>query len=559
VDGAALVSESAALRQSSGAIQSDTSEIHTSILPHRTDANINRGTARTSVLPPEQVASTTGQLVKPKTRRTFILSLAALAIVITLIIGGYFFFTSDRTTAIESIAVLPFENRSGSADADYLSDGLAESLIYRLSQLPNLKVSPTSSVLRYKGKEVDAQKIGSELGVNAVMSGRMVQRGDNLTISVELVDARTNKLIWGEQYERKLADLLATQREIATAIADKLQLKLSGKDSTGITKRYTESNEAFQLYLKGRFYWNKRTADGLTQAAAYYKQAIEKDPAYALAYSGLAETYVLFPNYSVAAPKDSMPQSKAAALKALELDESIAEAHAALGTYLSGYGWDQSAAERELRRAIELKPNYPTAYHWLAITYAFSERTEEAIATAHRAEELDPLSLIISADTAFDLILLRRYDEAIAQGQKTLKLDPNFYYVHYLLGWAYIEKGLYSQAIAECRESLRLNPEPWGKGLLAVALAKSGARAEAMKLRDDLKGEIASRYVASYFVAIADTALGEKDEAFAALEKDFAERSTHFSWIPIDPLFDDLRADPRFKTLMQKVESSKLD
>jgi TolB-like protein len=295
----------------------DSSEVHTSILPHRTDANINRGTAPTSVLPPEQAASTTGQLVKPKPRRTFILSLAASAIVITLIIGGYFFFTRNRTTTIESIAVLPFENRSGSADADYLSDGLAESLIYRLSQLPNLKVSPTSSVLRYKGKEVDAQKIGSELGVSAVMSGRMVQRGDNLTISVELVDARTNKLIWGEQYERKMSDLLATQREIATAITEKLQLKLSGDDAKGITKKYTNSNEAYQLYLKGRFYWNKRTADGLKQAAEFYKQAIESDPSFALAYSGLAETYVLFPNYSVAAPKDSMPLSKAAALKHL--------------------------------------------------------------------------------------------------------------------------------------------------------------------------------------------------------------------------------------------------
>ena len=562
IDGATLVNDSSGLGEGTAQLVSakDSTEVHTSILPHRTDANINRGTAPTTVLPPDQPASATGQLVKPKRRGALVVVLLlASVIVAALIIGGYFFSTRNRTATIESIAVLPFENRSGSADADYLSDGLAESLIYRLSQLPNLKVSPSSSVLRYKGKEVDAQKIGSELGVSAVMSGRMVQRGDNLTISVELVDARTNKLIWGEQYERKMSDLLATQREIATAITEKLQLKLSGDEAKGVTKKYTDNNEAYQLYLKGRFYWNKRTADGLTQAANFYKQAIERDPGYALAYSGLAETYVLFPNYSVAAPKDSMPLSKAAALKALELDDSIAEAHAALGTYLSGYGWDQSAAERELRRAIELKPNYATAYHWLAITYAFSQRPDEAIATAHRAEELDPLSLIISADTAFDLILLRRYDDAIAQGQKTLKLDPNFYYVHYLLGWAYLQKGMYSQAIAECRRSLELNPEPWGKGLLAVALARSGGRAEAVKLRDELKSEIARRYVASYFVAIADTALGERDEAFAALEKDFAERSTHFSWVPIDPLFDDLHADPRWTTLVQKVASSKID
>jgi tetratricopeptide (TPR) repeat protein len=254
-----------------------------------------------------------------------------------------------------------------------------------------------------------------------------------------------------------------------------------------------------------------------------------------------------------------MPQAKAAALKALELDDSLAEPHAALGTYLSAYGWDQSAAERELRRAIELKPNYATAYHWLGIVLAFAKRPDEAIATARRAEELDPLSLIISADTAFDLILSRRYDEAIAQGQRTLKLDPNFYYIHYLLGWAYYEKRMYPEAISECRRSLELNEEPWGKSLLIAALSKSGARAEAVKLRDELKSETARRYVPSYFLAVADTALGEKDEAFAALEKDFAERSTSYSWISVDPLFDDLRDDPRFKALMQKVESSKID
>jgi eukaryotic-like serine/threonine-protein kinase len=490
----------------------------------------------------------------------------ATAILGVLLVGvistvGYFAFVSrgGSTRQISSIAVMPFVNESGNADVEYLSDGMTETLISSLSQLPNLNVKARSSVFRYKGKETDAKTVGKDLGVQAILNGRVLQRGDQLTLSLELIDTSTENVIWSEQYNRKQSDLVSLQSEIARDVSSKLKTKLSGTDEKKLAKNYTANPEAYQLYLKGRFYWNKRTADGLTQAAAYYKQAIEKDPAYALAYSGLAETYVLFANYSVASPKDIMPQAKAAALKALELDDSIAEAHAALGTYLSGYGWDQSAAERELRRAIELKPNYATAYHWLGITYAFSRRTEEAIATAHRAEELDPLSLIISADTAFDLILSRRYDEAIAQGQKTLKLDPNFYYAHYLLGWAYIEKGMYSQAIAECRRSIELNPEPWGKGLLAVALAKSGGRGEAMKLRDELKSEIARRYVASYFVAIADTALGERDEAFAALEKDFAERSTHFSWVPIDPLLDDLRADPRWVALMQRVESSKLD
>ena len=476
-----------------------------------------------------------------------------------LAVAYFGFFAKGNAKQINSIAVLPFENRSGNADSDYLSDGLAESLIYRLSQLPNLKVSPTSSVLRYKGKELDAQKIAAELGVDAVMSGRMVQRGDNLTISVELIDTRNNKLLWGEQYDRKMSDLLATQREIATAITEKLQLKLSGEDAKGVTKRYTDNNEAYQLYLKGRFYWNKRTVDGLKQAAEYYKQAIERDPAFALAYSGLAETYVLYPNYSVASPKESGPQAKAAALRALEIDESIAEAHAALGLYYCIYAWNQPASERELRRAIELKPNYATAHHWLGNGPLLAmNRFDEAIAEGRRAEELDPLSVIISADEAYNLIFARRYDEAIAQCQRALAVDPNFYYTHYLLGWAYHEKGMYKEAISAFRKSLELNEDPYAKALFIRSLARSGERAEAIKLRDELKSESTRRYIPGYFLAIASIALGERDEAIALLEKDIAERGNSVQ-MATDPAMDNLSVDQRFAALVKKRETSKLD
>ncbi len=552
-------------------------ELERSVVPNRETANTSLENATQMYASAAVAATKSGQAAATNSVTTSSSSLEyavtqarshkfVTAIIGVLLVGvistlGYFAYFSrgGSTKQISSIAVMPFVNESGNADVEYLSDGMTETLISSLSQLPNLNVKARSSVFRYKGKETDAKTVGKELGVQAILNGRVLQRGDQLTLSLELIDTSTENVIWSEQYNRKQADLVSLQSEIARDVSSKLKTRLSGADEKKLAKNYTANPEAYQLYLKGRFYWNKRTVDGLTQAAVYYRQAIEKDPGYALAYSGLAETYVLYSNYSVAPPKDSMPQAKAAALKALELDESLAEPHAALGTYLSAYGWDHAAAERELRRAIELKPNYATAYHWLAIELAFAKRPDEAIATARRAEELDPLSLIISADTAFDLILSRRYEEAIAQGQRTLKLDPNFYYAHYLLGWAYYEKGMYPEAISECRKSLELNEEPYAKAILITALSKSGGRAEAIKLRDELKSESARHYVPNYFLAVADIALGERDEAFAALEKDFAQRSTSYSWIPFDPLFDDLRNDPRFKALMQKVESSKLD
>lgn len=490
------------------------------------------------------------------------LASAIVGIVLLGIIGtvGYFAFVSKGAAQqINSIAVLPFENRSGNADSDYLSDGLADSLIYRLSQLPNLKVSPASSVMRYKGKEFDAQKIAVELGVQAIMSGRMTQRGDNLNISVELIDAANNKILWGEQYERKMSDLLATQREIATAITEKLQLKLSGTETAGITKKYTNSNEAYQLYLKGRYQWNKRTVEGLKAAEGFYKEAIEKDPSFALAYSGLAETYGLFSNYSVASPRDSQPQVKAAALRALELDGTLAEPHAALGLYHTAYTWDLEASIRELYRATELNPKYATAYHWLGNTLPSLGKCDEAIAAAKHAEELDPLSAIISADTAYDLIQCRRFDEALVQTQKALRLDPNFYYTHYLAGWAHQNKGNHSEAVSSFRRSMALNVDPYAKALFVLALAKAGERVEAMKLRDELRADSKRRFIGGYILAIADVAVGEYDTALAEIEKDLFERGGYAPLIAIDPALDDLRGDPRFAALVKKVEASKLE
>src|SRR6185295_2130176 len=343
-----------------------------------------------------------------------------------------------------------------------------------LSQIPRLSVKARSSVFRYKGKEVDPKKIAEDLNVQAILTGRVGQRGDQMTLNLELIDAQTENILWGNKYERKSSDLVNLQSEIARDVSSRLKSKLSGAEVAKVEKTYTADPEAYQLYLKGKFSWNKRTGEALRQAAQFYQQAIEKDPNYALAYSGLAETYVLFSSYDVAPGNDSMPQAKAAALRALAIDEQLAEAHTALGFYLSNYEWDRDASEKEYRRAIELKPNYATAHHWLGSDLSNVKRFDDSLVELRRAEELDPLSRIIGTNLGDTLVHARRYDEAIAQYKRVLVLDPNFAYVHRALGWAYGSKGMYDEAIAETRTAMGQREGSSGKGYLGLWLAKSG-------------------------------------------------------------------------------------
>jgi serine/threonine-protein kinase len=483
--------------------------------------------------------------------------LAAAIAVIALVLGavGLIAYLHARNTevAIESIAVLPFQNRSTEADTEYLSDGLAESLIYRLSQLPNLKVSPTSSVFRYKGKEIDPVKVGHELGVDAVLSGRIVQRGDNLTISAELVDVRYNKLLWGEQYDRKMSELLQTQREIAREIVDKLKLKVSGEEK-GLAKHYTESNEAYQLYLKGRFYWNKRNADALRKSVEYFNQAIEKDPNFALAYAGLADAYCVFPTYSAASPRESYPQAKAAAKKAMEIDDTLAEPHASLAWVLFLFDWNFAESDREFQRAIQLNPNYPTAHHWYGdANLRVTGRFDEAIAQEKRAQELDPLSLIINADLGTTYIYARRYDKAIEQLRKTIEMDPSFYYARWRLGTAYELKGSLHEAMTEYQNARALNDDPTVLALMGRAYAASGKRDEASRTLDQLKEIAKHRYVPAYAFALLYAGLGEKDQAFQWLERGYQDRAFDMPYLKVDPLIDSLRSDPRFEDLLRRV------
>lgn len=484
-------------------------------------------------------------------------ALIGLLMIVVAIIGlTYYLRGHDTDVAIESIAVLPFQNRSAEADTDYLSDGLAESLIYRLSQLPNLKVSPTSLVFRYKGKEIDPIKVGNELGVSAILSGRITQRGDSLTISAELVDVRHSKLLWGEQYDRKTSELLATQREIAGEIVDNLRLNVSQQER-GLAKHYTESNEAYQLYLKGRFYFNKRTEEGMNKSLEYFQQAIDKDPNFALAYTGMADTYDLLGAQDAGGnmpPNEALPKAKAAAQKALEIDEKLAEPHVSLAHVKYEYDRDWPAAEREFKRAIELNPNYPLAHHWYAIFLSASGGQNSALAEIRRAQELDPLSLPINMWLGVILAGSGQLDEGIDQLRKTLEMDQNFVLAHNRLGALYEEKGTYDAAVDEFRQVFKLSEgKPVGIAALAQADALGGKREEAQKNLAELLQMSKERYVSPTSIGIVYAALGDRDQAFAWLDKADRAHDAMVIRLKVDPRLASLRPDPRFADLVRRI------
>ncbi|PWT94519.1 MAG: hypothetical protein C5B55_02580 [Blastocatellia bacterium] len=512
-----------------------------------------RGRAAVAPFPTAQTNS--AEYVASLLRQPKIFVGTAVLLIVGLLAGvGIYMRGGKSETTINSIAVMPFVNGPGNADVEYLSDGMTETLISSLSQLPNLTVRPRSSVFRYKGKETDPQTIGKELNVQAILNGRVEQHAQELSLFIELIDVTLNKVIWSQQYQRRQVDLISLQSEIARDVSNQLRAKLSGSDEAKVTKNYTANTEAYQLYLRARFYWNKRTIESLKQAVDYFNQAIEKDPNYALAFAGLAETYVLFPVYTIASPKDSMPQAKAAALRALELDNSVAEAHTALGYYFMHFEFDPAAAEKEFRRAIELNPSYARAYQWLAFdVFMITKRFDEAVSMSKRAEELDPLSKVVSADAANILYFARRHDESIAQINRALMLDSNFAYARYILGNNYLVKGQYTEAIAEYRKSLAANDDPYVKALMVRALAKSGQRSEALRLFDELKSESTNRYVPNYSFAVAYAALGDKEQALSWLEKDVAERSAFAIFASVDPNLDDLRNEPRFQEMLKRM------
>jgi TolB-like protein len=490
------------------------------------------------------------EAVRPN--RPWMLAIVGLVVIAALGTGLYFYLhRADSKGQISSIAVLPFENRSDDADTEYLSDGLSESLVFRLTQLPGLKVSPTSSVMRYKGKEEDIAKIANELGVDAVMTGRLVKRGDNLNITVELVDARNNKSLWGEQYERKMSDLLALQRDITTTIIQKLQLKLTGNEK-GINKKYTDNNEAYQLYLNGRFHFARRTKEELYKSIDLFQQATALDPKFALAYVGIAESYTVIPSFPYASPAECIPPAKAALTRALELDPDLPEAHTVAGMIAATYDWDWTTAEREFQRSLELDPNLALTHYRYAWTYLSPlGRHEEAIAEMRKAMDLEPLSLIQGANFAGVLMYARRYDEAIAQAQKTLDLDPQFFGGKSWLCHSLVANGQNAQALAIAEPTLGTeNPFLSDAGL---AYAHSGQPEKAIGIVNRWKEAEQRRYTMNYLVATLYGALGDKDAAFAELEKAYQNHDWFLQRIKVDPMMDPLKGDPRFEAIVKKL------
>jgi tetratricopeptide (TPR) repeat protein len=408
-------------------------------------------------------------------------------------------------------------------------------------------------VFRYKGKETDPIAVGKELGVRAVLTGRLMQRGETMLISAELIDIRDNKQLWGEQYERQLADMLSVQRDIALEITNNLRPTLSGMEQLRMDKQYTASSEAFQLYLKGRFYWNKRTPADFRKAIPFFQQAIEKDPDYAMAYAGLADTYALLSAYTNEPPRELMPKAKEAALKALALDDKLAEAHASLGQIVEYYEYDFATAEREYHRALELNPNYATGHQWLAEHLSGFKRFDQAIAEIQRALELDPLSAIINRVYADILVDARRFDEAIVQYQRTIELDPNFSTAYFFLGRAYEGKGMYDQAVDAYMKAGAINqvPEQTMKEMSEI-YKKSGWKAYVKANLDRVMATPASvppPYVISSFYV----RLGQNDEAIKWLEKAYEERDFRMIMITVSFEFDGLRSDPRFRDLVRRV------
>jgi TolB-like protein/DNA-binding winged helix-turn-helix (wHTH) protein/Flp pilus assembly protein TadD len=486
----------------------------------------------------------------------WIIVVLALVIIVSLAILSVWLFRSRASvpTGIRSIAVLPLENLSGDASQNYFADGMTDELITDLAQISALRVISRTSVMVYKGARKPLPQIARELNVDAVVEGTVLRSGDQVRITAQLIEASTDKHLWSQSYEGELRDTLALQNRVASAIADQIRINLTPQEQAALKNVKVVNPEAYESYLKGRYFWNKRTADGLKAALAYFNQAIEEDPKYAQAYSGLADTYALLGDwqYAVMTPKEAFPKAKAVAIKALELDSTLGEAHNSLAFVLDGFDWDFDSAGKEFRRAIELNPGYATAHHWYAWHLSLLGRFDDAIAEMKKAQNLDPLSLIINADLAELLVLAHHYDGSIAQSRKTIEMDPNFALAHNQLAQAYLQEHIYDEAVAELKKAVQLSGDsPICIANLARAYVASGRRSEAEKLLGDLKKRSNAAYSNAPEIAIVYVSLGDADQAMNWLEKGYEERFN--PGVLLRPGFDPLRSDSRFQNLVRRI------
>lgn len=478
-------------------------------------------------------------------------SLSIAALVFVTIAATLYFRAGERE--IQAIAVLPFTNSSADPNAEYLSDGITESLINRLSQVSGLRVMARTTAFRYKGREIDPQKIGAELKVQALLTGRIMQRGDELVIQADLIDVKDGAQLWGEKYNRKLADILAVQTEISREITDRLQLRLTNEQQHLIAKQHTKNIEAYQRYLQGRFYWNKRNADGVKKAVEFYEQAINADPTYALAYAGIADAYAVWPDDSLTR-QETAARVKAAASKSVALDPQLPEAHTSLAFAKMIEDRDLTGAESSFQRSIALNPNYPTAHHWYAYDLVAQGRVDEAIQSIRRAQTLDPVSLSINNDVGEIYFFARRHDQAIEQCRKTLEMDPNFIPAHQTLGLAYAQKGEFPQALAELKKAVEMSANnAYVLALLGYVYGAAGQRPEAEATLAQLQQLSASKYVSPFHLALVHTQLGDFDRAFALLQQAEDEHVFSMLLLKADPKLDKLRSDSRYAAFLQRL------
>jgi TolB-like protein/Tfp pilus assembly protein PilF len=494
--------------------------------------------------------------------------IVALTVVLAVIAAGLLAFQlwgpkrstskqADSAIPEKSIAVLPFDSLSEDKSNAFFAEGVQDEILTRLAKVADLKVIARTSTQKFKSAPENLSDIAKQLGVLNILEGSVQKANDQVRVNVQLINAMTNAHLWAEIYDRKLTDIFAVESDIAKTIADTLQAKLSGSEKTAISKKPTENSEAYELYLKGRFFWNKRTAGDMQKAADYYNQATATDPNYALAYAGLAEAYVLFPDYGVASPSEFVPRVKAAAAKALSLDPTLAEPHAALGEAYSYYDYDVAKSIAEFERAIQLNPNYATAHQWFNTPLQMLGNFDRAIAETKRAIELDPLSLIINSDLAFTYLTAHRFDEALAKSRKVLEMDTNFHVARGYLAEALQLKGQLPEAIVEYRKAAGATDQSSSLAQLAQGCARAGQRDEAEQILARLLEASRTHYVSGYVIAWIYAGLGDKARALEALENAYAQHASELTLVKYDPLFGELHGDPRFEALVQKVVGPK--